>query len=323
MKKFVLKGLLVMALSLTTILSASALDGKGFQQIRIGDIEAVVLSDGYVPVSPIQPSMAPDIAQKQLTDFLAAKGENTESLELAMNLLLLKKGEKYIIFDTGAGSGMGPTGGWLKDNLAAIGVSPEQITDIVITHAHLDHIGGLLDANGKSAYPNAAIYITKTEHDFWTGSNPDFSKSKLKDEAMMKTMLQFTQHILATLQPQIKLIDDKATLLDCIEVNLAPGHTPGHIVSTIFSNDDKLFVMADIIHASTILFAHPEWGNGFDWDFELGIETRKRVLKELSNSGALVFGYHLPYPGIGHVKQIATDSYEWQPASFATPQIKD
>lgn len=261
--------------------------------------------------------------RKQLEDFLKAKNKDVESVDLAMNVLLLKKDDKNILFDTGSGSVMGETGGWLKDNLIMVGVPPEQITDIVITHAHLDHIAGLLDANGKSIYPNATIYMTRIEHDFWMSENHDFSKSKMKDSPMVATMIQYIQNIIKTLQPQIKLVEDKDILLDCIEVEIAPGHTPGHIVSTIFSNDEKLVAMADIVHASSILFANPQWGTSFDADFELGIKTRMSVLKKLNTSKALVFGYHLPYPGIGYLKELAGDSYEWVPKDFATPQLKD
>lgn len=302
---------------------AATIEGKGFQQVKIGDIEAVILSDGYIHISPIQPSMAPDISNKQLSDFLKANGGDTESVDLGMNILLLKKGDKLILFDSGSGSDMGPTGGWLKDNLAMIGIAPEQITDIVVTHAHLDHVAGLLDASGKSIYPNATIYMTKIEYDFWMGENPDFSRAKLKDAAMVETMVKYIRNILTALQPQIKLVADKNVLLDCIEVQIAPGHTPGHIISTIFSNNEKLVAMADIVHASNILFANPRWGTSFDYDFELGIKTRLAVLKKLSSENALIFGYHQPYPGIGRIKQIANESYKWVPADFATPQLKD
>lgn len=302
---------------------AVTIDGKGFQQVKIGNIEAVVLTDGYIHIAPIQPIMAPDIESKQVTDYLKAKSISEESLDLAMNMLLLKKDDKLILFDTGSGSSMGPTGGWLNKNLGIIGVTPEQITDIVLTHAHLDHIGGLVDSNGKIMYPNATLYITKIEYDFWMSENPDFSRSKIKDTAMIAAMVKHIRNILTTLQPQIKLVADKDILLDCMQVEIAPGHTAGHIISTIYSGDEKLVAMADIVHATSILFTNPRWGTSFDYDFELGIKTRVAVLKKLSKDNALIFGYHQPYPGIGRIKELGVDSYEWVPADFATPQLKD
>lgn len=302
---------------------AVTIDGKGFQQVKIGSIEAVVLTDGYIHIVPIQPVMAPDVDSKQVNDYLKANNSETESLDLGMNMLLLKKDDKLILFDTGAGSDMGPTGGWLKENLSMIGVTPEQITDIVLTHAHLDHIGGLLDSSGKSVYPNAALYMTKIEYDFWMSENPDFSRSKIKDTAMIATMVKHIKMVLTELKPQIKLVADKDIILDCIQVELAPGHTAGHIISTIFSGDEKLVAMADIVHATNILFTNPRWGTIFDYDFELGITTRVAVLKKLHKENALIFGYHQPYPGIGRLKELAVDSYQWVPAAFATPQLKD
>lgn len=309
--------------SLSSSVEAVTIDGKGFQQVKIGNIEAVVLTDGYIHIAPIQPIMAPDIESKQVTDYLKAKSISEESLDLAMNMLLLKKDDKLILFDTGSGSSMGPTGGWLNKNLGIIGVTPEQITDIVLTHAHLDHIGGLVDSNGKIVYPNATLYITKIEYDFWMSENPDFSRSKIQDTAMIAAMVKHIRNILTTLQPQIKLVADKDILLDCMQVEIAPGHTAGHIISTIYSGDEKLVAMADIVHATSILFTNPRWGTSFDYDFELGIKTRVAVLKKLSKDNALIFGYHQPYPGIGRIKELGVDSYEWVPTDFATPQLKD
>lgn len=309
--------------SLSSSVEAVTIDGKGFQQVKIGNIEAVVLTDGYIHIAPIQPIMAPDIESKQVTDYLKVKSMSEESIDLAMNMLLLEKDDKLILFDTGSGSSMGSTGGWLNKNLGIIGVTPEQITDIVLTHAHLDHIGGLVDSNGKIVYPNATLYITKIEYDFWMSENPDFSRSKIKDTAMIAAMVKHIRNILTTLQPQIKLVADKDILLDCMQVEIAPGHTAGHIISTIYSGDEKLVAMADIVHATSILFTNPRWGTSFDYDFELGIKTRVAVLKKLSKDNALIFGYHQPYPGIGRIKELGVDSYEWVPTDFATPQLKD
>ncbi|MBF0574812.1 MBL fold metallo-hydrolase [Dysgonomonas sp. GY617] len=169
----------------------------------------------------------------------------------------------------------------------------------------------------------SSLYTKKVEYDFWMSENPDFSRSKIKDTAMIVAMVKHIRNILTTLQPQIKLVADKDILLDCMQVEIAPGHTPGHIISTIYSGDEKLVAMADIVHATSILFTNPRWGTSFDYDFELGIKTRVAVLKKLSKDNALIFGYHQPYPGIGHIKELSVDSYEWVPADFATPQLKD
>lgn len=264
--------------------------------------------------------MAPGVDQKLVAEQLRKNYQSDKGIQLAMNVLLIKKDNHWILFDTGAGSGMGPSGGWLIDNLRLGGIVPEQITDIFTTHAHLDHVGGLVSAEGTSIFPNATIYLSRIEHEFWTKGKADFSKSKLNDQAMIQMMDKMINSILEVVAPQLKLVEDGETILDCIKVEIAPGHTDGHMIATISSDGASIVHIADIVHAEVLLFEHPEWGTGFDSNFDLGVKTRIKVLERLSTDNELVIGFHLPYPGVGHVKKIAGASYQWLPTAFASPQ---
>lgn len=301
-------------------LFAGNINGRGFQQFKIGNIEATVLTDGYVPFESVQPFIAPLAPSEQVSELLEKNFITDSGLELGINVLLLKKEGHLILIDSGQGSLLGENGGWLPENLKLIGLNPEQITDVVITHAHLDHAGGLVDVNNKSVYPNAKVYISRVEYESWAKETPDYSKSVLKDDPMIEKMIPLIRNILSVVKPQLQMVEDGETILDMITMQIVPGHTKGHVVSTISSGGEQLIAIADLIHYDAVLFTRPEWGTAADWDFELGVSSRIKTLKKLSETKSLVYGCHLSYPGLGHVREIAKDSFEWVPFGFASPQ---
>ncbi|MFW0717467.1 hypothetical protein [Pedobacter sp. N23S346] len=171
-------------------------------------------------------------------------------------------------------------------------------------------MGGLTDKSGQIIFQNASIYLSRLEHDFWMSAEPNFSKSKIKDEGLKKLVVEVAKKNIAALKPRLHLLEDGDEILDCIKVQLAPGHTPGHFVSQVFSGQEKLFHIADLVHSAILVIAHPEWGFEGDTDFELAVKSRVRVLKELADSRSMVFSYHLPWPGLGHIRQ-NRKGFEW------------
>jgi glyoxylase-like metal-dependent hydrolase (beta-lactamase superfamily II) len=295
--------------------AAPALKGPqagGYYRFTIGDIEAIVISDGGLSFQPIQPTWAPEATKEELEALLRSAYLPTDRLTLDVNTLLLKIGGELVLVDTGAGNLFGPTLGKLAGHLSATGVEPAQVTAVVISHAHGDHFGGLLDGTGKPVFPNAAYFASKTEVDYWTGPDPDMSKLRIPPENK-KMFLDNARRYLGAIKDRLTPVLPGQQIVPGLEVVSAPGHTPGHIALLISSGKETLLNSADTVHTHVLMFAHPEWTSAFDSDPQMAAETRRKLLDRAAANGLRVLAYHLPFPGIGHVRAVKGGGFEWLP----------
>lgn len=286
----------------------------GFFTVNLGQLQIGVFTDGESIVENIQPMFAPKINKDLVADFLADNFLSSDKITLAGNVLLVKSEQKTILIDTGSGPNLSPSNGKLLESLLSAGLEPDKITDVVLTHAHPDHIGGIINKDGSLAFPNADIYIAKEEYDFWMAEEPDFSKGT--KDAIADFEIQFAKQHLDLIQTKLQFYQDQDILFECLKLDSAPGHTPGHTIITVFSEREELLHTADTFQ-HILLVAHPEWGNQIDSDFELAIKTRKQILEKLSETKQLFFGDHLPFPGLGFIQKINED-FRYVPKSFYT-----
>lgn len=293
---------------------------SGFKRFLLGDLELTILSDGYIKQSPVHPFIAPLAQPNQVKAALEAAFRPTDSIDSAMNVLVVKNKDRLILLDTGLGVFAGPTQGFLPESLAGAGFKAADFTDVILSHAHTDHIGGLVDKQNKPVFSNAAIHIAKVEYDFWRQATlNDFRESpayQMPD--FVKQTITDIQRVLSHLAPKLKFIDTGQELHGMFSFELAPGHTPGLTMTTIRSKNEKLIYIADLIHSDALLFAHPEWGFFGDTDLKQAVTSRIKVLTQLSASKVKAFAYHLPWPGLGHVRPKGA-AFEWVPDVFATP----
>jgi glyoxylase-like metal-dependent hydrolase (beta-lactamase superfamily II) len=292
---------------------------SGFHKLKLGKLDITIITDGHIIMSPIQPNFAPGIAadkvNKDLTDHFAS----TKEADLSINVMVIKDGAKTILIDTGCGANFGESSGWMYGNLSKAGINPDSITDVVISHAHPDHIGGLTGKDGKLTFPKAAVHLSRIDHDFWMSAKPDFSKSKMKDnKQMLDLCLGIARRNITAAKANLHLFEDGASLLGCLKMQIAAGHTPGHTVTNISSDGQEMLHVADLVHSPILVFDHPEWGFEGDTDFNMAVATRKKVLQSLTTSRKLTFSYHLPWPGLGHVKS-HVGGYDWLPTLSALP----
>jgi len=292
---------------------------SGFVKFKTGKIELLAVTDGHTKFAPVQPIFAPGAKPDEINKILSDNFLPGDGIDVAYNTLVLRKGEEVVLFDTGCGHHFGPTSGKLADNLQAAGIEPASVTAVLLTHAHPDHIGGLTDKDGKLIYPNATVYISKAEYDFWTGSQPDFSKCKA-DKGFTDLMISIAKPNLQAAKDNLRFFNDGDLLFDCVKVQVVPGHTPGHTLSHISIEDEELIHMGDISHDATLLLTHPEWGVAFDTDFDAAAKARRLILSDLAEGRKNIFSFHLPWPGLGYIRKKG-DGFEWVARPFSTPQI--
>lgn len=291
-------------------------DLSGFKKIKLGELELYILTDGYIHEEDLN-SFAPRGNVAELKTILRDNFRSDHYIDMAMNILLVKTKDKLILMDAGMGIFADERTGFLLKSLQKAGFEAKDITDIFISHAHPDHIGGVVDKQNNLVFPNAAIFISKTEYDFWMkASIKDFNNSALKAKPeALNQIIPALQNVLKTIQPKLKFYDVNNTLYNYFSFQLAPGHTPGLIVTTISSGNEKLMYIADLIHSDVILFPHPDWGFSGDTDLDIATASRKKLLEQLADTKTRAFACHLPWPGLGFTKK-KTGAFEWIPESF-------
>ncbi|SIS63650.1 Glyoxylase, beta-lactamase superfamily II [Chryseobacterium ureilyticum] len=291
-------------------------DLSGYKKINWGELELFVLTDGYIHETDVN-SFAPRGNVSELKSILKDNFRSEDYIDMAMNILLVKTKNKLILFDTGLGIFSDEKSGFLLKSLQKAGFSAKDITDVFISHAHPDHIGGVVDKQNNFVFPNAAIFISKIEYDFWMNASiKDFNNSALKSKPeMLGQIIPALQNILKTIKPRLKFYDLDNVFYDHFSFQLAPGHTPGLTVTTISSGNEKLMYIADLIHSDVLLFPHPEWGFSGDTDLDIATASRKKLLQQLADNKIRAFACHLPWPGLGFTKKQGI-AFEWIPEGF-------
>lgn len=296
------------------------LNGAGFYRFKIGGMSGTtvtLLTDGSFPFGTPFPMFGAN-ADKAAVEAAAAEVMIPPAKLIGhVHGLLIDTGKERILIDSGCGSGMGPTTGRLLKTLALAGHAPGAINAVVITHAHPDHVGGLMEEKGLDVFPNAQYFVHKAEVDFWTGPNPDLSGSKadfkMKSAMTMTAKTLFTQ-LTESYKARFHQIADNDKVLDLDAVRLvhAPGHTPGHSAVRITSGSDALFFITDLAHHAPIQFPHPDWHVAFDTDPVQAAKTRRTLLEKAAGDKTLISGSHLPFPAVGYVRKQG-EGFVWVP----------
>lgn len=284
-------------------------------RLDIGDLETYIISDGLVRLPSIQPIFAPGVATATITTAMEELKLSTITFEAGIQVMLIKQQDNLILLDAGAGSQFGDDAGKLTQGLEALGITPDAITAIVISHAHIDHIGGLLDKNDGLVFPNAQYYIAEREYRFWTSAAPDFSRSK--GVANKDGSIRFAQHVFGKIKDKIQFFTYGDTLFSCLRSDLAAGHTPGHTIFTIFSTDKSIVHLIDSFH-SPLLVSHPQWGTQWDVDFEKAIANRLALSEKMAHEKKLFMSCHLPWPGLGYIEQV-DEIFYWRSHPYFDP----
>jgi glyoxylase-like metal-dependent hydrolase (beta-lactamase superfamily II) len=292
---------------------AAALQGAGFYRKPVGTIETVLVSDGAFAFNPPYPLFGANAGEAQVRAALEREFIPYDRVMGQVNAFVIRTPNDLILVDTGCGTLFGPTTGRLTANLANAGLTPAQVTAVVLTHAHGDHIGMLAGDAGPAAFPNAKYFVHADEMAFWTGATPDLSRSGVP-EASRAGMVTMAAGVLKAIEPKATLLRDGAMhIADGVEAVALPGHTPGHIGVVVQSGGQKLLYIADLIHHYAMLMPHPEWHVAFDTDLDAAARARRALLERASAERLPISGAHLPFPAVGHVR-VAGDGFAWVPS---------
>lgn len=280
----------------------------------IGDVEAWSISDGFLDFSQGLNLMYPEAEREEMKRALEQSFEPTNSLQMYINILVLRKGAEVIIFDAGFGIVDHPDRGWLIEGLERIGIEREDVTAAYLSHTHGDHMAGFIAPDEKPMYPNAVIYTTPEEYGFWMQTSHDFSRTK-RDPKVLGRMVKTAQMRFELLAKQIEQTPIGSQMFDgLVTIEEAFGHTPGHAMYRIASAGETLLNFTDIAHSDILMFRNPAWVIGWDHDMGQAVETRRRIFKQVSEQRTPCFGFHVPWPGLGGVvPRGSRESYDWVP----------
>ncbi|MEQ9328151.1 MAG: MBL fold metallo-hydrolase [Rhodospirillales bacterium] len=264
-------------------------------RLALGDTEVTVLSDGGL-VLPMDLYL-PDTPEPEIAALLAPHSMPTDMVRPDCNLTLLRSGDRVVLFDAGAGPLFQDTAGKLPASLAAAGVDPAEVTVLCFTHAHPDHLWGVLDDFDEPVFPNARCWMGRAEWDYWRAPATLTTISEARQSFVVGA-----RNRMAAIEDRVELFDAGAEILSGIETVGSFGHTPGHVCFMIHRGDG-LLVVGDAIGNAVISFERPDWHAGSDHDVEQGAATRRRLLDRLTADRTRIVGFHLPYPGIGMVER--------------------
>ena len=245
--------------------------------------------------------------EPELASILAALRIDRQRLTPECNVTLWQDGEQTVLFDVGAGPDFMQSAGALQGNLEAAGITPEQVTAVVFTHAHPDHIWGLLDEFDEPAFPEARYLMGRAEWDYWW--DPATVESIGAERQLFALGARRRMEVI---EDRIERFEDGDEILPGLAAILTPGHTPGHMAFELRQGQAAALIVGDAIGNDHVAFARPGWEASSDQDPELGAKTRVALMDRLVQEQMPVIGFHLSQGGMGHVER-AEDGYRFVP----------
>jgi glyoxylase-like metal-dependent hydrolase (beta-lactamase superfamily II) len=278
--------------------------------VQVGEIDVLVVSDGVLtlPSEMLAHNADPGVRAAWMDDMFLP----TDMLEWPLNVVVVRSGGRTILIDAGLGADPDldlPRAGRLAMRLEAAGIDLASVTDVVLTHLHMDHIGGLLaDGVRDRLRPDLRVHLAEAEAKFW--ASPDFSHTSMPS-GFPDALRSAAKRFLNEYHNQLRPFEAEYEVAPGVIVRRTGGHTPGHSVVRLASGGNRLTFAGDAVFA--VGFDHPDWHNGFEHDPEEAARVRVRLLQELATTREPLVATHLPFPSVCHVA-VAGDVFRCVPA---------
>lgn len=285
----------------------------GVYHQQIGTLQVTALFDGTVALGRTDLVGIDPGAVTRLLDHRYVP-EDGKGLQTAVNAYLVQRGDHLTLVDTGTAQCFGPGLGQVLGNLRAAGYDPAEVDDVLLTHAHPDHLCGLLDAQGQVAFPNATVWLSAADAAYWL------------DPASEVTAPQGVRFAFALARKAVAPYDAAGKLRRFQPGQALPagltaldshGHTPGHVSWKLDGgNGQSLLVWGDVVHFHAVQFARPDASYEADSNRKAAIASRRAMMAQAADNRWWVAGAHLPFPGLGHVRREG-QAFAWVPGEYA------
>ncbi|PZX12807.1 glyoxylase-like metal-dependent hydrolase (beta-lactamase superfamily II) [Palleronia aestuarii] len=269
----------------------------------LGDAMITTLSDGHLSLP--ESFLFGDLDRDAVERVLGETGASARALEPPCNLTLFRANGAVVLFDAGSGPSFMPSAGKLPAALNAAGVSAEDVTHVVFTHAHPDHLWGVLDDFDEPVFANAQHLMGGDELAYW--SSPDTLETISPER---QSFAAGAARRIEILGDRLATFDDAERIIPGITSVMTPGHTPGHMSFEIAGDTGRVFLIGDAIGNDHVAFAHPEWHAPADQDPETGARTRLALFERLTEDDVQAVGFHLPSGGLGRIVR-SGDRFDW------------
>ncbi|GAA2814863.1 glyoxylase-like metal-dependent hydrolase (beta-lactamase superfamily II) [Aminobacter aminovorans] len=292
------------------------IDGKA--GLTVGEYRVDIVSDGSLSLGdPARLFLGQ--GETTIRSTLREALLSDTSVTMDQNIAILRTHNRIVLVDAGTGGapGFGMGSGRLPSQLVRAGVRPEDVTDVLITHGHSDHLWGLTDLDGQVRFPNAIVHISEIDHRFFTATAND-------GHPIVGSQMEGCRARFAAVGDRLNLLQDGQEVLPGIVAVAAPGHTPGHMMYRLQSGKQTLLLSGDLAHHHVMFLRNPDIRLAFDADQGQMVETRKRHFDMLATDRIPFLSYHFPFPGLGFLTreghgfewiQLSRDSFSHLPAT--------
>lgn len=285
----------------------SEVASPGFNRFRLGGFEITAIHDGMRPGEGIHRIFGVDRDEAEVSALLEENFLPADRFVNSFTPTLVNTGSDLVLFDTGFGAGARENGlGQLRARLEASGYKPEDVTVVVLTHFHGDHIGGLMEG-GAPAFANARYVAGQAEYDFWTAAERQSGATENAARAVQANVVPLAE--------RTTFLGDGGEVAPGITGMLAAGHTPGHMIFHLESEGRRLLLTADTANHYVVSLRRPDWHVAFDMDRAAAAATRKRVFDMVAAERIPFLGYHMPFPAVGFIEKLDV-GYRFVPASY-------